>query len=58
MPGKGESDWDQGDDAIFGGWMNANTPEAAVRLLMARVKNTRERYGLPNSILEKVERLR
>lgn len=52
MPGKGESDWDTDDDAIHSGYMKAASPEAAVRQLLYRVKKTRDKYGLPNSIQE------
>lgn len=45
VPGKGESDWDCGDDATHSMTMLARTPEQAIGMLVADVLRTRHRHG-------------
>lgn len=50
IPGKGESEWDQGDDATFEFITPARSPEEGVGSLIRSIHNRRREYGLPDSI--------
>jgi len=45
IPGKGESDWDCGDDAISSLWCRAANTEEALSILLKDVIRTRRKYG-------------
>lgn len=45
IPGKGENDWDMGDDAIMGTSVSANSIEEAIEMVTADALCRRERYG-------------
>lgn len=55
IPGKGESAWDLGDDALHGGLFNALSPEEAVQAVKRSVIEEREKYGLPDVIMGELE---
>ena len=50
IPGKGENDWDCGDDALFGGTYLAETTEEALQKMQDSVIRDRLRYGGPEWI--------
>ena len=49
-PGKGESDWDLGDNDLMGGGFHGSDPQLVLENVIASVMKQREKYGLPDSI--------
>lgn len=45
VPGKGENDWDCGDDAIHGSTFAATTIPEAIGKMVGSAMRTRERYA-------------
>lgn len=48
--GKGENDWDQGDDGIWGTSIATDEPSVAIHEYLAKVLERRKRYGMPDSL--------
>jgi hypothetical protein len=57
VAGKGESDWDIGDDAVHAGTYCASDVKEAIQVIAADIARSRSRHGLPDSIVRELTEL-